>query len=206
MLAFDMQPPSWSAIMHKVMDCDYPGKPSVVFLPMINMNPSDLTCINSTANFIGKRVKAQHCVPIFAFDQPLYWKAMNIIKNEPLNSPLKLVILRLRGFHLEMNFVGGIGHLMEGSRITELHKTVYAPSAVTHITSGKVIAREVRAHFLIYTALMSIILSYIYGIPLPDEIENETGTNDINPANCINTENTDMNAEDLLDELHGADY
>ncbi|VDI21274.1 Hypothetical predicted protein [Mytilus galloprovincialis] len=112
--------PSWSAIMHKVMDGDYPGRSSVVFLPMIDMNPSDLTCINSTLNFIGKHAKAQHCVPILTFDQPLYWKAMNIIKDEPLNSPLKSVILRLGGFHLEMSFVGGIGHLMEGSGITEL--------------------------------------------------------------------------------------
>lgn len=73
------------------------------------------------------------------------------------------------------------------------------------MTSGKAIARAVRAHFLIDTALTSIILSHIYGIPLPDEIENETGTNDINPANYINTDNTDINAEDLLDELHEAD-
>lgn len=130
---------------------------------------------------------------------------MNIIKDEPLNSPLKSVILRLGGFHLEMSFVGGIGHLMEGSGITELLETVYAPNAVTHMTSGKAIARAVRAHFLIDTALTSIILSHIYGIPLPDEIENETGTNDINPANYINTDNTDINAEDLLDELHEAD-
>lgn len=48
-------------------------------------------------------------------------------------------------------------------------------------------------------------MSHIYGIPLPDEIEKETGTNDINPANYINTDNTDINAEDLLDELHEAD-
>ncbi|CAG2238772.1 unnamed protein product [Mytilus edulis] len=104
-----------------------------------------------------------------------------------------------------MSFVGGIGHLMEGSGITELLETVYAPNAVTHMTSGKAIARAVRAHFLIDTALTSIILSHIYGIPLPDEIENETGTNDINPANYINTDSTDINADDLSDELHEAD-
>lgn len=55
--------------------------------------------------------------------------------------------MRLGGFHLEMSFVGGIGHLMEGSGITELLETVYAPNAVTHMTSGKAIARAVRAHF-----------------------------------------------------------
>ncbi|CAC5381110.1 unnamed protein product [Mytilus coruscus] len=149
---------------------------------MIDTNPSDLTCINSTLNFISKQAKAQHCSSILTFDQPLYWKAMNIIKDEPLDIPLKSVILRLGGFHLEMSFVGGIGHLMEGSGITELLETVYAPNAATHITSGKAIARAVRGRFLIDTALTSIILSHIYGIPLSDQIENETGTNDINPA------------------------
>lgn len=126
-------------------------------------------------------------------------------KEEPLNSPLKSVILRLGGFNLEMSFVGGIGHLMEGSGITELLETVYAPNAVTHMTSGKAIARAVRVYFLIDTALTSIILSHMYGIPLQDKIENETGTNDINPANYINIDNTDNNAEDLLDELHEPD-
>lgn len=90
--------PSWSAIMHKVTTQE---NHLLFFLPMIDMNPSDLTCINSTLNFIGKHAKAQHCVPILTFDQPLYWKAMNIIKDEPLNSPLKSVILRLGGVHLE---------------------------------------------------------------------------------------------------------
>ena len=68
---------------------------------------------------------------------------MTIIKNEPSNSPLKSVILRLEGFHLEMSFVGAIGHLMEGSGIIELIETVYAPNAVTHMTSGKAIARAI---------------------------------------------------------------
>ncbi|VDH91070.1 Hypothetical predicted protein, partial [Mytilus galloprovincialis] len=78
--------------------------------------------------------------------------AMNIIEDEPLKSPLKSVILRLGGFQLEMSFVGGISHLMEGSEITELLETVYAPNAVTHMTSRKAIARAVRAHFLLDTA------------------------------------------------------
>lgn len=87
---------------------------------------------------------------------------MNIIKDEPLNSPLKSVILRLGGFHLEMSFVGGIGHLMEGSGITELLETVYAPNAVTHMTSGKAIARAVRAHFFYrYSSHVNNLVTHI---------------------------------------------
>jgi len=127
--------------MQKVMDNDFPGKSSIVFLPMIDMNPNDLTCINSTLHFVGKEAKAHNFKPIITFDQPLYWKAMQIIEMEPNDSPSKSTILRLGGFHLEMNFAGCIGHLIDGSGLPE---TVYASNAVSHMLSGKAIARAVR--------------------------------------------------------------
>lgn len=64
---------------------------------------------------------------------------MNIIKDELLNSFLKLVILRFGGFYLEMSFVGGIGYLMEGLGIIELFEIVYVLNVVIYMISGKVI-------------------------------------------------------------------
>ena len=46
--------PSWSGFMqlyHK--HGDYPGKSTIGFMPMIDMNPSDLSCINSTLHFVS---------------------------------------------------------------------------------------------------------------------------------------------------------
>ena len=33
----------------------HPGKSSIHFLPMIDMNPSDATCIFSTLNFVSEQ-------------------------------------------------------------------------------------------------------------------------------------------------------
>lgn len=130
---------------------------------------------------------------------------MNIIKDELLNSLLKLVILRFGGFYLEMSFVGGIGYLMEGLGIIELFEIVYVLNVVIYMISGKVIVWVVRVYFLIDIVFMLIILLYIYGILFLDEIENEIGINDINLVNYINIDNIDINVEDFLDELYEVD-
>jgi hypothetical protein len=40
----------WSALCQMVYKEPFPGKSSVAFLPMIDMDPSDMTCIYSTLN------------------------------------------------------------------------------------------------------------------------------------------------------------
>lgn len=41
--------PAWSGFMQLYQRYgDYPGKSTVTFMPMIDMNPSDMSCINST--------------------------------------------------------------------------------------------------------------------------------------------------------------
>jgi len=107
--------PSWSGTMQLVCEGAHPGKSSVIFLPMIDMDPSDFTCINSTLWFIARQAKRYKVTPICTFDQPLWWKALTVVENEPSGSELKSIILRLGGLHVEMSFLGCIGHLMAGS-------------------------------------------------------------------------------------------
>jgi len=45
-------------LLHKA--CEYPGKSSVQFLPMIEMNQGDKTCILSPTLPIRSFVKTQH--------------------------------------------------------------------------------------------------------------------------------------------------
>ena len=71
---------SWSTIMHK-LDGSYPGKSKITFLSMIDLNPSDESCIYTTLHFISKEAIKNNCTPILTFDQPLYWRAM---VNEPI--------------------------------------------------------------------------------------------------------------------------
>ncbi|VDI67384.1 tripartite motif-containing protein 63 [Mytilus galloprovincialis] len=155
----------WSALCQMVYGGVFPGKSSIVYLPMIDMNPSDLTCINSTLHFISKEARRHNADPVVTFDQPLYWKAVNIILNEAESSTLKSMVVRLGGFHTEMSFLGSIGHIMNSSGLSELLETVYASTAVGHMLSGKAISRAVRGHFLTQTALTLLITSEIYDFP-----------------------------------------
>ena len=42
----------WSAMCNLVQDGAYPGKSTIVFLPMIHLEPGNLSCIFSTMKFV----------------------------------------------------------------------------------------------------------------------------------------------------------
>lgn len=73
---------------------------------------------------------------VITFDQPLYWKAAQIIQEGPSSSPLKTIVLMLGGFHTLMNLLGAIGSLMEGSVLNNIIKVVYGENAVDHMRCG----------------------------------------------------------------------
>ena len=137
---------------------EHPGQASVMLLPMIDMNPLDLTCIYLTLYFISDHARQYGVVPIITFDQPFGYKSITIIENEPESSPLKLIVLRLGGFHTLMSFLGFIGHLIQGSGLREVLEKVYTGNTVAHILRGKAVSRALRGHFLLNTALSKTIL------------------------------------------------
>ena len=47
-LLFGSTRPAWSGMMQSVHQRPHQGKSSVMFLPMIDMNPSDVLCVSST--------------------------------------------------------------------------------------------------------------------------------------------------------------
>jgi len=51
---------------------------------------------------------------------------------------------------------------MSGSGLQAALETVYAPNAVTHMMSGKAVARAVRGHFLLDTALHAMLMTEIF--------------------------------------------
>jgi hypothetical protein len=83
--------PGWSGVMQMTQQGEYPGKSSVHFLPMIDMNASDLSCVYSTLLFVCKEAGRYQRTPILTFDQPLFWKAMMIVWNEPKDSKLRSI-------------------------------------------------------------------------------------------------------------------
>ena len=112
--------PGWSGMMQMIQQGDYPGKSSVFFFPMIDMKPTDNSCIYSTLKFVCTEARLHNTKAVLTFDQPLFWKALIIVESEPKDSDLRAIILRLGGFHLQMSFLGCIGHLMANSGLREL--------------------------------------------------------------------------------------
>ena len=147
-------------------NCDHPGQASVVFLPMIDMDPNDINCINSTLYFISDHASRYNVTPVLTFDQPLWLKATMIIDSGPVNSHLRRIVLRLGGFHTIMSFLGLIGHLMSGTGLKELLELIFAENAVTHMLSGKAVARAIRGHLLVISALYVLIVVQVFNIDL----------------------------------------
>lgn len=161
------QRPSWSGVMQTVHTGDFPGQASFIFMPMIDLHPSDKTCIYSTLLFICGEAKRYSKTPIVTFDQPLWWKALAIITSEPDTSDLHGIVLRLGPFHMEMSFLACIGHLMADTGLQEALSVVYAPNAVNAMLQGKAVTRAVRGHFLVDAALNALLASEAFHAPLP---------------------------------------
>ena len=99
LILFSSSRPSWSGMMQFVQKGDHPGMSSIMFLPMINMDPTDVTCIYSALHFLAEQARYHNANPVVTFDQPFWWKALMIIDNEPVDSDLKNIVLHLGDFH-----------------------------------------------------------------------------------------------------------
>ena len=163
---------------------DHPGQSSVLFLPMIDLDPGNMSCVHSTLKFIREHAARYNVAPIITFDQPLWWKSLQEIEGQPENSPLRSIGLRLGGFHTEMRFIGSIGHLMAGSGLQELLETIYANNAFTHMLTGKALQRALKGLFLVDSALSTMIVSDEFNVKAPcnapaqdiTEMEDESST------------------------------
>ena len=137
-------------------------------LPLIDLNPSDESCIYSTLLHIIEQAKQLKIItPCVTFDQPLWIKAVEIVIAKGLT-----IVVRLGGFHSLMSFLGSVGAVMEGSGLEKLMETVYGKNTVSHMFSGKAVSRALRGHFLVDAALRIKILQEIF----PNSNENDDST------------------------------
>ena len=59
---------------------------SINGLPMIDMDPTNASCIYSTLHFVADQVKKYGVTPVLTFDQPLWMKAQHILDADPSTS------------------------------------------------------------------------------------------------------------------------
>ena len=88
--------PNWSGFMQHLFSDDQNSTPrsEVLFLPIIDLNPSDETCIYSTLIYVeSQTAKLNVPTPCITFDQPLWLKAIEIITAKSMN-----IVCRLGAF------------------------------------------------------------------------------------------------------------
>lgn len=64
--------PGWSGMMQA-------RQASTMFLPMIDINPSDMNCVYSVLIVVSDHAHRYGLTPIITINQPLWWKAMTIV-------------------------------------------------------------------------------------------------------------------------------
>jgi len=155
--------PGWKGYMQSITRGQFSEKTRVIALPFINAPPSSYDTIYTALHYAGNICKdvLQQKSLIVTFDQPLYWKAREIVAGAPAGSLLSKSVIRLGGFHLLMSYLGAIGYLMSGSGLKELLSTIYAPLSVEKIMQGHAFARAVRGHLLATSSLATVILESV---------------------------------------------
>ena len=64
----DESRPLWSGLMQMVHKGEHTKAASVLFLPMIDLDPNDPTCIYSTLTFVCTHARKYNCSPVITFD------------------------------------------------------------------------------------------------------------------------------------------
>jgi hypothetical protein len=148
---------NWSGFTQTVCDGEHPPASKIAFLPIVNLQPTDETCVHSTLAFISTQAEFLNITtPCVTFDQPLFIKALDIVLAEKMN-----IIVRLGGFHIMSSFLGSIGYMMRGSGLEDLLGVLYGKNVVETILQGKDYKRAVRGHFLIHSALNNLLLDVL---------------------------------------------
>ena len=141
-------------MMHTVhQGNEHPGQSSGVFLPINrrvfwgqDMHSIHLGVPLQSCNETPCYTMLHHVTPIITVDQPLCWKAAEIIIDAPQNN-LERIVLMLGSFHTFMNLLGAKGTLMMGTGLLLI--VVYGENAVVRMMTGKSVQRSFRGHLLV---------------------------------------------------------
>ena len=189
----DRPRPNWSGFMQHILSDEkhLTSKSEVLLLPIIDLNPSDESCVYSTLVYIQSQAEKLNIpTPCITFDQPLWLKAMEIIRAKSMN-----IVCRLGGFHTMMSFMGSIGS-MKGSGLEEALQRAYGPNAVTHMISGKAVSRALCGHFLVEAALVNKLMAAI----LPSK------QNEYEMSNLNDIEAGDLESLHTDDKIHQSSF
>jgi len=126
-------------------------KSAVVYLPLIDMKPSDPTTVLTaiTKGFEVTRNSNQDIL-VLTCDQAIYKIVVDIVFHQPVL--MTTIVPILGGTHFIMNFVSSIGTLMEDSGLKEILSTTLG--SIEKILQGKKYPQNVRALRLLTEELL----------------------------------------------------
>lgn len=106
--------------------------------------------------FLGSNLDSHNAICIFSFavkfsvspvkplDQPIFWKASEIICKNPKDSPIKTTDVMLGD-----ECSRAIGILMQDTVLTNTLEEIYGENTVKHIMTGKSVQRAFKGHLLV---------------------------------------------------------
>ncbi|KYN08456.1 hypothetical protein ALC62_00565 [Cyphomyrmex costatus] len=108
----DLPIPGWSSFMEKSNAHRQSSMTTVRYLPFLNAPPTNYDTVFTSLLISAEKAASHNQVYCFTtFDQQLYWIAHDItaaVDSTPEMQILKIVGVRLGGFHLVKNFLGAI--------------------------------------------------------------------------------------------------
>ena len=120
---------------------EFAQKDQILFLPIIYLSPSNMTCIQLTLEFLSNlSIKIKKSC-IITFDQPLYWKSIIITKNST-DPNVQDIVLILGAFHSAMNLLGCIGKIMDNTGLKNVLEEIYGENAVITCFKVKLIQEQ----------------------------------------------------------------
>lgn len=143
------------------------------FVPESPTSPS--VVLNSLEYFISASNLLNQQFTIVTADQAIYEIILALKSKYPLK--LERVIARMGGFHIIMNFLGAIGHLMSGSGIEELlvsGRILVEGTAKKVISGGKDYYQMVRCHSLVYAAIFELYWEAFQAYVTSEDVSLET--------------------------------
>lgn len=149
---------TWTNFNKDHSDSD-PERTTVGYLPIIQAPAHDLDTLNTVVQrilHISKQLEQKHVV--LTVDQALFPKLMEL--KWSVAEYRDVLIPRLGGLHISMNFLKVIGQHMSDCGLTEVweESKLLGPNVADQVMAGKAYARATRAHKLTYQALWQLLL------------------------------------------------
>jgi hypothetical protein len=189
----DISRSNWSGFMQSVCNCTHPRSASMSFLPIVNLQPTDVNCIYSTLIFISKQATSLNILtPCVTFDQPLFIKALDIVVAEKMD-----MVVRLGGFHVLLSFPGSVGFVKRWSGLEDLLGVLYGKNVVESILQGKDYERSIRGHFLVSWALETLLFNVI----LHEQSEDAQSAVNFREPDCSANYHIDTNDIGILENI-----